>query len=61
MSDFFLSLDFIVCSSGLSYLPTVGDNCVHASASPFEGLAERMNWLKVKPEEVNECVLSVLR
>jgi hypothetical protein len=23
-----------------------------ASASPFEGLAERMNWLNVKPEEV---------
>ena len=22
-----------------------GDNAVHASASPFEGLAERMNWL----------------
>lgn len=37
---------------GLGYEPTVGDNCVHASASPFEGLAERMNWLKVKPEEV---------
>ena len=24
-----------------------------ASASPFEGLAERMNWLKVNPEEVS--------
>ena len=23
-----------------------GDNAVHASASPFEGLAERTNWLK---------------
>ena len=22
-----------------------GDNGVHASASPFEGIAERMNWL----------------
>ena len=32
---------------GLEYQPNVGDNCVHASASPFEGLAERMNWLKV--------------
>eukprot|EP01061_Rhynchopus_euleeides_P035613 TRINITY_DN5_c0_g1_i3.p2 TRINITY_DN5_c0_g1~~TRINITY_DN5_c0_g1_i3.p2 ORF type:complete len:308 (+),score=126.17 TRINITY_DN5_c0_g1_i3:85-1008(+) len=31
---------------GLSALPNVGDNAVHASASPFEGLAERMNWLK---------------
>lgn len=25
--------------------PNTGENCVHASASPFEGLAERMNWL----------------
>jgi len=25
--------------------PNTGDNGVHASASPFEGLAERMNWL----------------
>ena len=24
-----------------------GDNAVHASASPFEGLAERTNWLGV--------------
>lgn len=32
---------------GLDYEPNVGDNGVHASASPFEGLAERMNWLKV--------------
>ena len=24
-----------------------GDNAVHASASPFEGLAERTNWLAV--------------
>ena len=23
-----------------------GDNGVHASASPFEGLAERCNWLR---------------
>jgi len=29
---------------GLKYEPNTGDNCVHASASPFEGLAERMNW-----------------
>lgn len=35
---------------GLEYEPNVGDNCVHASASPFEGLAERMNWLSVAPE-----------
>jgi nucleoside diphosphate kinase len=30
---------------GLKSEPNVGDNAVHASASPFEGLAERMNWL----------------
>lgn len=38
---------------GLEYEPTVGDNCVHASASPFEGLAERMNWLKVDSSKVH--------
>merc|ERR1712176_1126214 len=32
-------------SLGLPAEPNTGDNCVHASASPFEGLAERMNWL----------------
>jgi len=31
---------------GLKAVPNTGDNGVHASASPFEGLAERMNWLK---------------
>lgn len=30
--------------------PNVGDNGVHASASPFEAFAERTNWLKAKPE-----------
>jgi len=30
---------------GLAAQPDTGDNGVHASASPFEGLAERMNWL----------------
>jgi hypothetical protein len=34
---------------GLKDVPNVGDNGVHASASPFEGLAERMNWLKADP------------
>ncbi len=33
---------------GLKAIPDGGDNGVHASASPFEALAERMNWLKVK-------------
>ena len=36
---------------GLSYEPNVGDNGVHASASPFEGLAERMNWLHVSADK----------
>eukprot|EP00968_Pinguiococcus_pyrenoidosus_P007964 scaffold553_cov238-Pinguiococcus_pyrenoidosus.AAC.15 len=36
---------------GLKSEPNTGDNGVHASASPFEGLAERMNWLGVDPEE----------
>jgi nucleoside diphosphate kinase len=45
---------------GLAYEPNTGDNCVHASASPFEGLAERMNWLKADPATVSgECVLAV--
>ena len=33
-------------SLGLAAAPNTTDNGVHASASPFEGLAERMNWLK---------------
>jgi len=32
---------------GLPGEPNTTDNGVHASASPFEGLAERMNWLGV--------------
>ncbi|CAD7934060.1 unnamed protein product [Amoebophrya sp. A120] len=36
---------------GLESVPNVGDNAVHASASPFEALAEKMNWLGMKPEE----------
>mmetsp|Transcript_23802 Transcript_23802/g.71403 ORF Transcript_23802/g.71403 Transcript_23802/m.71403 type:complete len:341 (+) Transcript_23802:130-1152(+) len=34
---------------GLAGEPNTGDNGVHASASPFEGLAEKMNWLEVDP------------
>jgi len=30
--------------------PNTGENCVHASASPFEGLCERMNWLGYKAD-----------
>mmetsp|Transcript_14707 Transcript_14707/g.19551 ORF Transcript_14707/g.19551 Transcript_14707/m.19551 type:complete len:348 (+) Transcript_14707:78-1121(+) len=36
---------------GLSAEPNTGDNGVHASASPFEALAERMNWLEIKPAD----------
>jgi nucleoside diphosphate kinase len=38
---------------GLAAEPNVGENCVHASASPFEALAERMNWLGVKADRDN--------
>jgi len=30
--------------------PNTGENCCHASASPLEGLCERMNWLGVKAD-----------
>jgi len=33
---------------GLKSEPNTGDNAVHASASPFEGMAERTNWLGTK-------------
>jgi len=36
---------------GLQSKPNTGDNGVHASASPFEALAERMNWLGASVEE----------
>jgi len=35
---------------GLSSVPNKGDNGVHASASPFEGLAEKCNWLGASSE-----------
>jgi len=35
-------------SLGLTKEPNVGDNAVHGSASPFEGMVERMNWLGTK-------------
>lgn len=31
--------------------PDIGNNGVHASASPFEGLAERLNWLKASVKD----------
>jgi len=36
---------------GLAAEPNVGDNGMHASASPFEGFAERNNWLSVAIQE----------
>ncbi|KAK3280102.1 hypothetical protein CYMTET_12043 [Cymbomonas tetramitiformis] len=36
---------------GLTEEPNVGDNGVHASASPFEALAERLNWVGAALEE----------
>ena len=36
---------------GLASKPNTGDNGVHASASPFEALAERNNWLGKSIEE----------
>lgn len=38
---------------GLSSVPNKGDNGVHASASPFEGLAEKCNWLGASAESDN--------
>merc|ERR1712066_1081115 len=36
---------------GLAAEPNVGDNGMHASASPFEAFAERNNWLSVAVED----------
>ncbi len=35
---------------GIADAPNKGDNGVHASASPFEGLAEKCNWLGANVE-----------
>jgi len=40
---------------GLSSEPNVGDNGVHASASPFEAMAERMNWLETPCNQDSFC------
>jgi len=45
---------------GLKSEPNVGDNGVHASASPFEGMAERMNWLE-KPCRKDSFCSALLR
>jgi len=36
---------------GLQSCPNTGDNAVHGSASPFEALAERKNWLGAAVED----------
>lgn len=45
---------------GLATKPDTGDNGVHASASPFEALAERVNWLgaTVEKDEFGKGLLS---
>jgi len=39
---------------GLKSEPHTGENAVHASASPLEALAERLNWLQLGPQELLE-------
>lgn len=47
---------------GLTSVPNVGDNAVHASASPFEALAEKMNWvgMSASEDEFGKAVLQML-
>jgi len=40
---------------GLPSEPNTGDNGMHASASPFEGMSERMNWLNKRCSEDSFC------
>jgi len=40
---------------GLPSEPNVGDNGMHASASPFEAMSERMNWLNKRCSEDSFC------
>jgi len=44
---------------GLKSVPNIGDNSIHASASPFEALCERMNWLerKLSDDEFGRALL----
>ena len=43
---------------GLTSKPNTGDNGVHASASPFEAMAERANWLGMCEGLYRECISS---
>jgi len=47
---------------GLAAEPNVGDNGVHASASPFEALAERINWVgaDMQDDEFGSKLLAAL-
>ena len=36
---------------GLLSKPNVGQNCCHVSASPFESLCVKINWLNGKADE----------
>jgi len=40
---------------GLASQPNVGDNGMHASASPFEAMSERMNWLEKRCDQDSFC------
>merc|ERR1712241_885818 len=40
---------------GLESEPNVGNNGMHASASPFEGMSERMNWLNRRCSQDSFC------
>merc|ERR1712232_1410154 len=46
---------------GLEAEPNVGDNGMHASASPFEAFAERNNWLSmpIKQDQFGKQLLAV--
>ena len=48
--------------TGLQSAPNVGENGVHASAGPLEGLKERMVWLGLTPstDSFGQKMLEVL-
>jgi len=46
-------------SLGLKSEPNVGDNGMHASASPFEAMSERMNWLNRRCSQDSFCTAMV--
>ena len=48
-----------MAGAGLAAKPDVDDNGVHGSASPFEGLSERLNWLGGTVDE-DETALALM-